>query len=91
MPVDENAAELARMILTKAYGSIYPIEATDPEAAVVRSLMLLTMGNTTDFCDFEQPPTHVQTWLQSAEPRQVRGLLMMTLRRWHELNGKEQS
>ncbi len=89
MPVDEDAVELARQILNAACGSMYPIEAIDLEAAVVRSLTLLTMGHTIDFRDNEQPPDHVQAWLQSAEPRQVRGLLMATLQRWHELSAKE--
>ena len=91
MPVDESAVELARQILNAACGSTTPIEAIDPEAAVVRSLTLLTMGRTSDFRDHEQPPGDIQSWLQRAEPRQVRGLLMVTLRRWHELSGKEQS
>lgn len=89
MLVDEAAVELARQILNAACGSTTPIEAIDPEAAVVRSLMLLTMGQTSDFRDHEQPPAHIEAWLKSAEPRQVRGLLMVTLRRWHELSGKE--
>ncbi len=91
MPVDEGAVELARQILNAACGSMYPIEPIDPEAAVIRSLTLLTMGQTIDFRDHEQPPAHIETWLQNAEPRQVRGLLMVTLRRWHELSRKEQS
>ena len=89
MPVDESAVELARQILNAACGGKSPIGAIDPEAAVVRSLMLLTMGHTIDFRDHEQPPAHIEAWLKSAEPRQVRGLLMVTLRRWHELSGKE--
>jgi hypothetical protein len=47
------------------------------------------MGHAVDFRDHEQPPAHIEAWLKSAEPRQVRGLLMVTLRRWHELGGKE--
>ena len=91
MPVDEGAVELGRQILNAACGSMYPIKAIDPEAAVVRSLTLLTMGRTSDFRDHEQPPAHIEAWLKSAELRQVRGLRMVTLRRWHELSGKEQS
>jgi len=63
----------------------------DLDAAVIQSLTLLTRGHASDFFDNEQPPAHIETWVQSAEPRQVRGLLMITLRRWHELSEKEQA
>ena len=91
MPMDVEAVELARQILNAACGSMVPVEAIDLEAAVVRSLTLLTMGHAIDFRDYQQPPGHVQAWLQRAELNEVRGLLMMTLRRWHEIRGKELS
>jgi hypothetical protein len=88
MPLDEDAVELARQILNAACGSTVPLEAIDLEAAVVRSLTLLTMGHAIDFRDYRQPPAHIQAWLKRASTDEVRGLLMMTLRRWHELRGK---
>lgn len=91
MPMDKDAVELARQILNAACGSKYAVEAIDLEAAVVRSLTLLTMGHAIDFRDYQQPPGHIQAWLKRAQPDEVRGLLLMTLRRWHELGGKEKS
>lgn len=89
MPIDEDAVELARQILNAACDSTVPVEAIDLEAAVVRSLTLLTMGHAIDFREYQQPPGHIQAWLQRASADEVRGLLMMTLRRWHELRGRE--
>ncbi|MCG8450723.1 MAG: hypothetical protein MI725_14230 [Pirellulales bacterium] len=58
----------------------------DPEAATLRSLSLLTGGRPLDFVDHDSPPGWAGRWLRRASLRQVQGLLLMTLRRWHELH-----
>lgn len=85
MAIDEDAVELARQILNAACGSMYPIEAIDLEAAVIRSMTLLTLGNTVDFRDYEEPPPEVKRWVNATNSNDIRGLLMYSLRRWHEL------
>lgn len=85
MAVDEDAVELARQILNAACGSMYPVEAIDLEAAVIRSMTLLTLGNTVDFQDYEEPPPEIRSWINNSSVSHVRGLLMFSLKRWHEI------
>lgn len=85
MAIDEDAVELARQILNAACGSMYPIETIDLEAAVIRSMTLLTLGHTADFKDFEEPPPEIKRWVNDTNANDIRGLLMYSIRRWHEL------
>jgi len=88
MPIDQKGVELARQILNAACGSA-PTQVVDLEAAVIRSLVLLTLGDTDDFSLCADPPQKVTQWLTQAKMEPVRGLLMATLRRWHELQQQE--
>ena len=85
MAIDEDGVELARQILNAACGSMYPIETIDLEAAVVRSMTLLTLGHTVDFKNYQEPPPDIRQWINGTDMDDVRGLLMHSLRRWHEL------
>jgi hypothetical protein len=51
----------------------------------VRTLLLLSTGDWSDLADLEWPPLSIRRWLTKADVRQVRGLLLLTLGRWHEL------
>ncbi len=57
----------------------------DLDGAVVRSLLLLTSGDVSEFGEYEEVPRDVVVWLRQAKIKPVRGLLMGVLRRWHEL------
>ncbi|MCG8451038.1 MAG: hypothetical protein MI725_15830 [Pirellulales bacterium] len=59
--------------------------AENLDAAVVQSLALLTVGDVGGFGKVSRPPTEVQNWLSKAPPAEVRGLLLASLGRWHEL------
>ena len=51
----------------------------------LRTLMLLSMGDWSELADLEWPPQKIRKWLSKTDIRQVRGMLLMTLDRWHEL------
>ena len=85
MAIDEDAVELARQMLNAACGSMYPVEAIDLETAVIHSMTLLTMGHTVDFQDYDEPPPEIKRWVNDSSVNHVKGLLMFSLRRWHEL------
>jgi len=51
----------------------------------LRTLVLLSMGDWSELADLEWPPEDIGRWLEKADVRQVRGLLLTTLHRWHEL------
>ena len=51
----------------------------------LRTLMLLSLGDWSELADLDWPPQKIRRWLAKADIRQVRGLLLMTLDRWHEL------
>jgi hypothetical protein len=63
--------------------------ADDPLIAApeldLRTLVLLSMGDWSELADLEWPPDNIRRWLESADIRQVRGMLLVTLHRWHEL------
>ncbi len=61
-------------------------EAGDWDAAVIRSLMLLSQqANGHDFADHPTPPANLLSWLEQASLQEVDGMLIATLHRWHEL------
>lgn len=62
-----------------------PGEPFDPDVATIRSLSLITGGDPLEFTEHDPPPSGVRRWLRTANLRQARGLLLETLRRWHEL------
>lgn len=68
--------------------------AADPLIAApdldLRTLVLLSMGDWSELADLEWPPDNVCRWLESADIRQVRGMLLTTLHRWHELRRREE-
>jgi hypothetical protein len=51
----------------------------------LRTLVRLSMGDWSELADLEWPPDSVCRWLAKADVRQVRGMLLTTLHRWHEL------
>jgi len=55
------------------------------DAAVLRSLTLLTEGDLKAVSDVRWPPKHVLQWLQRADLLRIHGLLILALQRWHEL------
>jgi hypothetical protein len=56
----------------------------------LRTLVLLSMGDWSELADLEWPPDTISRWLEKADIRQVRGMLLMTLHRWHELRRGEE-
>ncbi len=59
------------------------------DGAVLKSLMLLTSGDLVSFNEFQLPPSKIRAWIDQANRRQVHGLLISTLHRWHELRRRE--
>lgn len=57
----------------------------DLDLAVVQSLRMLTEGDDRGFGDVSHPPQEVANWLSDAPPAKVRGLLLASLQRWHEI------
>jgi hypothetical protein len=55
----------------------------------LRTLVLLSMGDWSELADLEWPPETIRRWLESADIRQVRGLLLTTLHSWHELRRQD--
>ena len=55
------------------------------DAAVLRSLMLLSPGNPLAFREHRLPPEEILTWIKRADRRELNGLLMTALRQWHAL------
>ena len=51
----------------------------------LRTLVLLSMGDWSELADLEWPPDNIRRWLEKADIRHVRGMLLVTLHRWHEL------
>jgi hypothetical protein len=54
----------------------------------LRTLIRLSMGDWQELADLEWPPENIRRWLARADLRQVRGLLLTTLHRWHELRSE---
>ncbi len=59
------------------------------EGAVLQSLMRLTSGNPVEFNEFRMPPPKILSWIDRADREQLHGLLISTLRRWHELRHRD--
>ena len=55
------------------------------DAAVLRSLLMLTSGDLREFSHYKLPPAKIQSWVEEANSRQVHGALILVLRRWHEI------
>lgn len=55
------------------------------DARIIRSLWLLTECEVTEFLDHTDPPPAVRQTIRRADATLVRGLLIETLQRWHEL------
>jgi len=55
------------------------------DAEVARSLYRLHGEQATDFCDHRKLPTGIKCWLRQTELRDVHGLLIAALHRWHQL------
>ena len=62
-----------------------PRRGESVDVAVLRSLMLLTAGLPAEFSEHELPAENVQAWIGQASLRQMHGLLISALRRWHRL------
>ncbi len=63
-------------------------ESDGVDAAVIRSLMLLSQSAGHDFVDHQMPPANLLDWLIQASRKEVDGMLIATLRRWHELQDR---
>jgi len=85
MGVNKHAVELAQKILEAACRDDSAVQFDDLLATTVRSLSLITAGDAIEFCDRQQPPAEVMTWLYEADLPSIHGLLFETLYRWHEL------
>ncbi len=59
------------------------------EGAVLQSLMRLTSGNPVEFKKFRMPPSKILDWIDRADREQLHGLLISTIRRWHELRDRD--
>ncbi|MEX0611267.1 MAG: hypothetical protein WD738_00105 [Pirellulales bacterium] len=51
----------------------------------LRTLVVLSVGEWWELGDHEWPPSQICRWLEKADPRQLRGILLATLERWHEV------
>ena len=63
-----------------------PTTSTNLDLAVLRALILLSTADCLDFADHQWPPKEICRWLEQADLRQVRGLLLATLERWRGLH-----
>ena len=61
----------------------------DLDAAVLRSLMLLSPGDSQAFREHRLPPEDILTWIKRADRRELNGLLITALRQWHALRRGE--
>ena len=85
MEINRRNVELARMILDAACNGQSATDLDDQAAATIRSLSLLTAGGPVQFCQWQQPPLEVLTWLRKTDLSGVHGILAESLQRWHEL------
>ena len=61
----------------------------DLDAAVLRSLLLLSDGDPLEFREYRRPPEEILSWIKRADRHQLNGLLVTALRQWHALRGGE--
>jgi len=57
----------------------------DLDVTVLQSLSRLMPGNLADLSDHRWPPKNIRKWLSQADLARTLGLLIATLRRWHQL------
>jgi hypothetical protein len=55
----------------------------------LRTLVVLSVGEWWELGDHEWPPERICRWLDKADLRQLRGILLATLDRWHEVRQRE--
>jgi hypothetical protein len=55
------------------------------DAQVVRSVQLLTGGDVSLFMDMSCPAAAICDFVEHADVRDISGLLIATLQRWHQL------
>jgi hypothetical protein len=67
----------------KRLAAPHPLPA--PGDLDLRTLVVLSVGEWWELGDHEWPPDQICRWLDKADLRQLRGLLLATLDRWHEL------
>ena len=60
----------------------------DLDAAVLRSLLVLSAGDLLEFCEYRRPPEEILSWIEHADRRQLNGLLITALRQWHANSGR---
>jgi len=63
-------------------------ESDGVDAAVIRSLTLLAQATGRNLVDYPMPPANLLDWLDQANLKEVDGLLIATLHRWHALQGR---
>jgi len=56
------------------------------DLAVLQALILLSTADCLEFADHQWPPAEICRWLEKADLRQLRGLLLATLDRWHSVH-----
>lgn len=60
-------------------------EGGNLDAAVIRSLLLLTSGDLQEFSQFLSPPAKIRSWIEKADRPQVHGAMISVIHRWHEV------
>jgi hypothetical protein len=63
-----------------------PATSSNLDLAVLRALILLSTADCLEFADHQWPPKEICRWLEQADLREVRGLLLATLERWRGLH-----
>ena len=70
----------------KVPGPKVPATSSNLDLAVLRALILLSTADCLEFADHQWPPKEICRWLEQADLREVRGLLLATLERWRGLH-----
>jgi len=53
----------------------------------LRTLIVLSVGDWSELADPEWPPEDITAWIEQANIRELHGVLLATLQRWHDLPG----
>jgi len=85
MVAERYTVELAHKILEAASRDESAIDLDNPMVATIRSLLLLTLGDPIEFSEQRTVPGDVLAWISEADLLDIRGLLLETIHRWHEL------
>ena len=64
------------------------LSGQDLDAAVLRSLLLLSAGDSQEFREHRLPPEEILAWIKRADRRELSGLLITALRQWHASSGR---